>query len=100
MESKEKELRAEYAGLQTKLQDPSIFSSKDYPTLARRQGQLEIVISLFDRKYSLSAQLADAKAMAGDVELAEMAEKEILELKQKLSALDSELSAHLLPKDV
>jgi peptide chain release factor 1 len=100
MESKEKELRAEYEGLQAKLQDPAIFSSKDYPTLARRQGQLETVINLFNHKKDLSTQLEEAKKMAADEELAELAEKEILELKQKLSALDSELSAHLLPKDI
>lgn len=82
------------------MQDPAIFSSKDYPTLARRQGQLETVINLFNHKKDLSTQLEEAKKMAADEELAELAEKEILELKQKLSALDSELSAHLLPKDI
>ena len=99
MKSKEKELRAEYEGLQAKLQDPSIFSSRDYPTLARRQGQLETIINLFDRKYSLSAQLADAKAMAGDVELAEMAAAEVKKLEEELSEVDEKLTEALLPKD-
>lgn len=99
MESKEKELRVEYEGLQKKLQDPSIFSSKDYPTLARRQGQLETIISLYDRKYSLSAQLAEAEAMAGDEELAELAGAEIKKLEAELVDVDEKLTEALLPKD-
>lgn len=100
MESKEKELRAEYEDLQAKLQDPAIFSSKDYPSLARRQGQLETVISLFDRKKSLSAQLVDAKAMAGDVELAELAADEVKKLVEELAEVDEKLTEALLPKDI
>lgn len=99
MESKEKELRAEYEGLQAKLQDPNIFSSKGYPTLARRQGQLETLIGLFDQKKNLSAQLADAKAMASDVELAEMAEAEVKKLEEELVGVDEKLTEALLPKD-
>src|SRR3990167_10407792 len=37
--------------------------------------------------------------MADDEDMAELAEKEITELNEKLSALDSQLSALLIPKD-
>jgi len=99
MDSKEQELRTEYEGLQKRLQDPAIFSSKDYPDLARRQGQLEALISLFDHKKSLFAQLAEAKAMAGDVELAELAEAEVKKLEKELADVDENLTDALLPKD-
>jgi peptide chain release factor 1 len=99
MEFREKELRAEYEGLQARLQDPAIFSSKDYPSLARRQGQLEAVISLFDRKKSLSAQLNEARAMTSDAELAEMAEAEIKKLEEELNGVNEKLTEALLPKD-
>ncbi|MEK7561587.1 MAG: peptide chain release factor 1 [Patescibacteria group bacterium] len=100
MESKEKELRAEYEGLQAKLQDPSIFSSKDYPTLARRQGQLETIINLFDHKKNLSTQLEEAKKMAADEELAEMVETEVKKLEKELGDVNEKLTEALLPKDV
>src|SRR3989344_8266986 len=84
MEAKEQKLRQEYEQLKKKLEDPAIYSSKDYPALARRQSQLEDTIRLFDEKKSLDVQMAQAKKMAGDEELAELAHKEVSELEQKL----------------
>ncbi len=99
METKEQQLRSEYEDLQAKLQEPAIFSSKDYPTLARRQGQLEALISLFDQKESLSTQLEEAKSMATDQELAELAGDEVKNLQAKLAKVEEELSEAMLPKD-
>ncbi len=48
MDQKEQALRDELNDLQKKLQDPAIFSSKDYPKLARRQNQLEEIVGLID----------------------------------------------------
>src|SRR3989338_8439350 len=75
MDVQERKLRQEYADLKKKLEDPAIYSSKEYPALARRQGQLESLISLFDRKKSLSAQLQEAKSMSAEAELAEVEEQ-------------------------
>lgn len=99
MEHQEVKLREEYKALQEKLQDPSIYSSPRYPKLAKRQKELEEVINLFDEKKSLTTQLEDAKSMATDEEMAELAQKEISDLDEKLSALSSRLSALLIPKD-
>ncbi|MDO8592114.1 MAG: peptide chain release factor 1 [bacterium] len=101
MDQKEQDFRAEYADLQAKLQDPAVFSSKDYPSMARRQGELERVIVLFDQKKQLTAQLDDAKELGAgsDTEMAELAQKEVSELDQKLSALSSQLLSLLIPKD-
>jgi hypothetical protein len=41
MESQEAKLREEYRGLKQRLEDPAIYSSKDYPKLARRFSELE-----------------------------------------------------------
>jgi len=49
METKEQSLRQELADLQTRLQDPSIFSSKEYPKLAKRQKFLEDSIFLLTK---------------------------------------------------
>lgn len=101
MEQTEQILRAEFKDLQTKLQDPSIYSSPDYPAMAKRQAELEKLVELFDEQNKLSNQLEEAKKMAGseDNELSEMAQSEVVELEAKLSAINSELLALLVVKD-
>lgn len=101
MEKKEQSLRQEYQQLQAKLQDSSVFSSAEYPKMARRLAELEKVIGLFDAKDTTKAQLADAKQIAGggDAELAELAKAEMEELEAKISELGSQISEMLLPKD-
>ena len=100
MESKEQELRQEYEDLQTKLQDPAIFSSKDYPSLAKRQQELSELVKLFDEKLEIERQKAEAEGLAnGSDEMAELAKSELEDLNQKISALSSQLSALLTPKD-
>jgi peptide chain release factor 1 len=101
MQQQEQKLRSEYQELQVRLQDPMVFSSKDYPRLAKRQGQLESLLSLFDEKNKLEAQLKDADTIAAgsDTELAELARSEAEELKNKLDEASSKLAEALLPKD-
>ena len=100
MDQQETKLRAEYVGLRQKLEDPGVYSSKDYPALARRQAELSKIIELFDKKQALAAQLAEAQKLAqsGD-ELGELAKTEAAELENKLSVISDQLSASLLPKD-
>ncbi len=101
MDTKEKSLRDELVSLQEKLQDSSIYSSPEYPRLAKRQAELEKIVGLFDEQSKLTSQLEEAKTMASsnDEEMAEMAKSEITDLTNKLSALSFELSAILIPKD-
>src|SRR3990167_3267086 len=99
MDVQERKLRQEYADLKKKLEDPAIYSSKEYPALARRQGQLESLISLFDRKKGLSAQLKEAKSMSAEPELAELAAEEIKNLQLKLTEVKEELDEAMLAKD-
>lgn len=101
MDQQEKTLREEYKGLQQKLQDQSIFSSKDYPDVARREGELSKILNLFDEKHKAAEQLQEAKKMASgsDDELVELAKHEILQLTAKLAATNESLTELLLPKD-
>ena len=41
MDDKEQQLRKELADLETKLQDPAVYSDKNYPKLARRKTNLK-----------------------------------------------------------
>jgi len=101
MEQKETPLRAELAALNTRLEDPAIFSSKEYPKLAKRRTELEGVIELFDTRASLLTQQADAEVMmnGNDPELAELAQTEIESLKNQLAENDLKLREALIPKD-
>ncbi|HVS78808.1 MAG TPA: peptide chain release factor 1 [Candidatus Saccharimonadales bacterium] len=101
MDSSEEKLRQELESLRAKLQDPDIFSSKEYPALARRQSELEKITGLFDKRKKLEAELTDAQAMsaAEDPDLAELAAKEATQLKDSIEKTDAELSEALLPQD-
>ncbi len=101
MDSKEKALREEFAALQTKLQNPAIYSSKEYPALARRQAELQRIVNLFDEKNRLSTQLEQARKLANsnDEELAKIAKNEVELLQQKVTNIQSQISNLLLPKD-
>jgi peptide chain release factor 1 len=102
MDEKEQSLREEYQKLQAELQHPDVFGRTDYPTLAKRQGELAKVLALFDGKKSLKAQLAEAKNLANgsDQELAELAKTEIAKLEGQIAADEEVLTEALLPKDL
>ncbi len=100
MDAKEQALREELAQLQTKLQDPGVFSTSEYPKLARRQSYLEETLALFDEHKRLKTDYDQAKelSMSGD-ELAELAQQELDETDAKLQIIETRLSEQLTPKD-
>ncbi len=101
MQEKEVTLRAEYAQLQQKLQDPAIFSDKNYPKLAKRQNVLEHLIDLLDEQARLAAarKAADELKNNADPEMREMAELELSELASKIQANQAALQEALTPQD-
>ena len=100
MEAKERDLRKELTELRAKLDDPTIYSSPDYPKLAKRLSQVQSLVDLFDEQAKLTSQKAQAQELvdAGG-EMAEMAQEEVAELEAKLSDIGTQLSAALTPKD-
>jgi peptide chain release factor 1 len=101
MEQKEQHLRAEFTELTDRLNDPSIFSSKEYPKLAKRRTELEATLALFDERSALYKSKSEAEELAqgSDAELAELAKSELEELTERLMANDTALHAALTPKD-
>ncbi len=101
MERKEQHLRHELAELVSRLDDPSIYSSPEYPKLAKRRTQLESTIALFDEKQHLAEQKASAKELADsdDVEMSELAKAELAQLEERASANNAALEEALSPKD-
>jgi peptide chain release factor 1 len=101
MDQKESSLKQELATLEERLSDPTIYSSKEYPKLAKRRQELEVVISLFAKRGELSTQIKEAQELAksSDNELVNLAKTEIADLQEQSSANEEALEAALLPKD-
>jgi peptide chain release factor 1 len=101
MEQKEAHLREELTALAERLDDPAIFSSKEYPKLAKRHTALERTLVLFDEKHRLDGAEAQAREMANgdDGELADLAKMELEELAKQREANTTALQEALTPKD-
>lgn len=101
MEQKEQNLREELKSLQEQLQDPDIYSDKNYPRLAKRQAELERVVGLFDEKHRLEDAYKQASELVNgdDAELAALASDELRESETGLSAVEARLAEALTPKD-
>ena len=101
MEQKEQALRQELKELDEKLQDPSVFSDKNYPKLAKRKSALDEVIALFDAKKKLASDKKAAEELRNnsDSELKEMAELELSELEGKIEENETKLIEALTPQD-
>jgi peptide chain release factor 1 len=101
MDSKEQELRAELKELDAQLVDPTIYSDKSYPKLAKRKSELDEIVALFDKKI----KLARAKTSAGellqgpDAELRQMAEIELEGLEEQINDNETSLLEALTEKD-
>jgi peptide chain release factor 1 len=100
MNDKTTTYRDELEQIQTRLQDPGIFSTPEYPRLAKRQSELEKLISLFEQVARLQSQLDEARELANsNDELAELAREEIPSTEAALVSAQSELQEALTPKD-
>ncbi|HKR82164.1 MAG TPA: peptide chain release factor 1 [Candidatus Saccharimonadales bacterium] len=101
MKQKEQQLRNELAELLTRLEDPAIFSSKEYPKLAKRRQELEWFIRLFDEHARLAKSKAEAEQLAGgdEAELAELAKAELEDVSLAIEKNEAALQEALTPKD-
>lgn len=97
----ESTLRKELKDLQTKLEQPSIYTDPSYAKYAKRQKWLEEVIALFDEKQHLLQRKAEATELVqgSTGEMAELVITELEEVNQKLDTVDASLTEILLPKD-
>ncbi|HEY5667545.1 MAG TPA: peptide chain release factor 1 [Candidatus Saccharimonadales bacterium] len=102
MEQKEQHLRDELASLEQRFADPNIFSSKEYPKLAKRKQELETITSLFTERRDVQRKQAEAQeiiAAGDDQELADLANMELSELAEQLDQNEDKLRELLTPKD-
>ena len=101
MDDKEQHLRAELADLDTKLQDPAVFSDKNYPKIAKRRSDLQELVGLFNQKAKLLTDIGQAEELkqSSTGEMQEMANTEIDNLTSKLAAITEKLIEALTPQD-
>lgn len=101
MEAKEQALRTEYDDLMKQMQDPGIFSTPEYPKLAKRQSKLESTLALFDERTALldAKKQAEELASSGDAEMSELAKAELEELEPQIIKNEEQLAEELTPKD-
>lgn len=101
MDTKEQALRQELKDLETRFQDSAIFSTKEYPRLAKRKTELENIITLLNEREALLKSQADAEALTGsdDAEMAELAATELADLQTRIAENNDKLSEALTPKD-
>ena len=86
--------------IKEKTSDPSIYSSPDYPKLAKRQKFLEEVVDTVRQITKTEAEMSEAKTMSeGNDELAELALIELDELRTRNQELRTKLEELLIPKD-
>jgi peptide chain release factor 1 len=101
MNNQEENLRKEISEIDLKLEDSSIFSSKDYPKIAKRRQEISDILDLFDEKKSNTEKLKQAHEMlnGSDTEMSNMAKEEIEELNLQMESINNSLNDALIPKD-
>ncbi len=92
--------RKELAELQVKLQDPDVYSRKDYPQTAKRASELTDIVKHFDDLAKYKKQEAEAiELVNAGGELAELAAMELEEVRAALETTQQALQDALMPKD-
>lgn len=97
-------LDAKFQEVEAQLQEPSIVSDpRKLRELTKLRSELEPVVQAWARQRTLMKQLEEAEAILADktmdLELREMAELEIPDLKASLATGEEELRHLLIPKD-
>jgi len=100
MLDKLKKLEEEYRALERELGDPEVLAdAARFREKSRRYAELGEVIEAFRAYRKVQDELEQARELAADPELGEMAREEAAELEQKLAGLEKKLERLLLPRD-
>ncbi len=93
-------LQSEKADLETFLSDPEAFSDPSYTAKSKRLSEVDSILQKNQQIKGLRKQISEADSLiGGNDELAELAELETSENKEKLATLETELSEILTPSD-
>jgi peptide chain release factor 1 len=102
MDSQEAKFREELADLDVQMVSKDVYSQPDFPKLAKRYNELQVIVGLYDNLATLKSQLDAAhklKANAKEADLKELAEQEIEDLNAKIAANEDTLKKELTVDD-
>ena len=95
-------MRARFVELNELIGKPEIVAKQDeWQKLVKEHSQLGPIVEAYEQYLAYQEQMADCKEMmkADDKEMAEMAEVEYYDLRDKKDKLEGEIKIMLLPKD-
>ncbi|HSX28069.1 MAG TPA: peptide chain release factor 1 [Candidatus Saccharimonadales bacterium] len=95
----EVKLHAEFDELNAFLARPDAFSDPQFRTKTKRHAALETILQTIENLHRAEHQLADAKELAQDPDLGDMAKAEMPEHEATITALNEKLFDLLAPKD-
>jgi peptide chain release factor 1 len=93
-------IKNRYDELQAELMKPETLSNVNKTTeLSREISSLEETVACYNRYLEVNQQIKEAKELAKDPELGEMARMELEELTEELADLEKRIEILLIPKD-
>lgn len=98
-QDKIQQFKARLTELATELQKPAVYGSSKSAGLINEQRELTTKLELFTQFDQTQVELADARALLNDPDMAELAEAEITELQTKLDSLNAQIKRALAPTD-
>lgn len=94
------EIEAKYIDLETRMQDPSVYSDPAvYGKLAREQKELSKVVDAYRRYKKAEKGMAESSALMSDPDFKELAQEEYEVLRSEMEKIKEEIKVLLLPSD-
>ncbi|MBQ2637521.1 peptide chain release factor 1 [Candidatus Saccharibacteria bacterium] len=85
--------------METFLSDPEAYNNPNFATKSKRLSELNELISLIENLEKMKNDLEEAKSLANDPELGELAKSDIATLTEKIKNTEAKIEEMLLPKD-
>ena len=94
------EIEVKYEDLTRKISDPEvIFNQEEWRKMMKEHSDIEPIVLKYREYKTVKKNFEDSKEMLNDPDMKDLAEVEMLESKEKLPVLESELKILLIPKD-
>lgn len=94
------EIEVKYEDLTRKISDPEVISNQEeWRKMMKERSDIEPIVLKYREYKTVKKNFEDSKEMLNDPDMKDLAEVEMLESKEKLPVLESELKILLIPKD-
>ena len=94
------EIEIKYEDLTKKISDPEVISNQEeWRKMMKEHSDIEPIVLKYREYKPVKKNFEDSKEMLNDPDMKDLAEMEMLDAKDKLPVLESELKILLIPKD-